>query len=828
MSTHFSLVCFIILNTILHLTRPTASQCLVVYVSIDSIDGTLTATDWEGTYSYAGINTTDGCLAYSSSSGQTLRYYSGSWALSSSTADLLSYEFTPSGPCDPPLGVALPWTHGSVATDTTITTTCSTSSYPTTEPTLEPTPRPTENPVTSAPTAPPSLQPSASPSKTPSANPSSTPSTNPSSNPSATPSAAPSKSPTLQPSMPPTLSPTQPPVLPPTHGSTDGCSRIYLYVIGPSDEVGSTVDGVYYLQSNAYPLSLTWDDSLYPFWKQQYSGTDPDNPGPSYSSVIYWQSGYWHIIDNTGIRIQYQGIGLNVPSATAYTPPHTQLGNGWYDLNDGRTWFVEIKCSELTDVPTSYPTIEPTRVPTTDPTVEPTVQPTQAKPTFYPTLEPIVASTTDAGDDGDEQPAETFLDRFSVFEWLVIASLPLIVLLICGSLYVWRANRIEAAQKEYAWHQPSAVGNQKDEVEMAVSKKKNQRPKKLTFEVGSPSQKRISGLGALGGGPTPVKSYKDVNVEADFSNALKVASSQKSRRSMEEKGLQVKRESYHEIDTVSPMIEDEPNTNDVHHMMTYDEAEVERQDSDFYGDHPIDEIYSYTFVTKPFGMEWKTLKKDKKNLYVSKVTKKSQAELGKIGIGSKLISFNGEMIEGLGAKKIYAKLAITEMPLTITFLKPPKREQDKEGDAYKKTEADPEAVVDDAAAPSGLPQVAPVVPAQIGGTPTPEAPEAEAALLGGDQPMIPPKVPSIDSDYAAGGGAVNPTDEDDPFAEIGDNPVNGFVVSTNDEEEEEEEPPQIKSQPTEAMMQQAQALIPEVFDDEESEEEEERRQSVHA
>ena len=79
-----------------------------------------------------------------------------------------------------------------------------------------------------------------------------------------------------------------------------------------------------------------------------------------------------------------------------------------------------------------------------------------------------------------------------------------------------------------------------------------------------------------------------------------------------------------------------------------------------------------TFITKLFGIEWKTTENDKKNLYVGKVKSKSQAASGNVKAGSKLLSLNGQMVEDVGAKIIYEALAVSEMPLTITFLKPVK------------------------------------------------------------------------------------------------------------------------------------------------------------
>jgi len=71
-------------------------------------------------------------------------------------------------------------------------------------------------------------------------------------------------------------------------------------------------------------------------------------------------------------------------------------------------------------------------------------------------------------------------------------------------------------------------------------------------------------------------------------------------------------------------------------------------------------------------MVWKTRKEDidKKNLYVSKINSGSEAEEGGVVIGSKLLCFNGEMIEDLGAKQIYLRSTQVSLPVTITFLKP--------------------------------------------------------------------------------------------------------------------------------------------------------------
>lgn len=90
---------------------------------------------------------------------------------------------------------------------------------------------------------------------------------------------------------------------------------------------------------------------------------------------------------------------------------------------------------------------------------------------------------------------------------------------------------------------------------------------------------------------------------------------------------------------------------------------------DTFGGYPVGDIYSHTWTT-PFGMKWKTTKTDKQNLYVSKVAPDSQAMEGGVLKGSKLLSFNGQLVENLGSKEIYSRLAQASLPLTITFLKP--------------------------------------------------------------------------------------------------------------------------------------------------------------
>merc|ERR1712129_423980 len=114
------------------------------------------------------------------------------------------------------------------------------------------------------------------------------------------------------------------------------------------------------------------------------------------------------------------------------------------------------------------------------------------------------------------------------------------------------------------------------------------------------------------------------------------------------------------------------------------------------------------------------------------------AGIGGVKLGSKLLSFNGEMIEDLGAKLIYKKLSQEEMPLTITFLKPFDEQKDEEIENEHETPGGPDST-----------PPAPPAPSQIS-IPPQNAPSNELKN-GSDSPIIPPKVGKLD--VANGNGA---------------------------------------------------------------------------
>eukprot|EP01083_Nonionella_stella_P295978 1005645_1 len=735
-----------------------SDQCMVVWVNFESIDPSLDATDWQGTYTSTDTTTTNNCLMYQTSFGASLEYHSGSWSLHSSTNSIITYTTTTSTPCNPPLNTNQ-WTHGINGTsDSEITITCSLTSAPSYEPTIQPSYEPTVQPTTSSPTSQPTIEPTINPSELPTTIPTIYPTKLPTINPTDLPTIEPTFIPTEIPSIYPTATPSFAPVLTPTIAPTETCTKISLYAKYPLelDSIfnGATpVDGIYYQQDTFYP------GTQYPYYKQYKSG-HVIQLGPTNNAIIAYIEGYWTILEmENNINLKYQ---QNNPDPTLHTPPHSTIGNGWTDINmivpPPYLWDILIECMIRTDNPTIFPTYEPTNIPTAIPTIEPTYEPSNAKPTFVPTQEPIVSTYNTINDAGGKN-TDSFLDSLTTIEWLIIALIPLCCCIIIGSLYLWRNKEIKKAIHKEAAHNLSA--NSPSDNEMGIE----MGPKKRNTQLDFGKHKRQS----------------TTEIEANFADALAVVSKHKIQNS------QIN--NYETIDAQSPPITSEianENINDdtnteIPLINNNTNTEIEHTDSEFYGNHPIDEIYSYTFISKPFGMEWKTTKKDKKNLYVSKVQQNSHAATGNVLVGSRLISFNGEMIEDLGAKKIYGKLALSDMPLTITFLKPYKKDEDKEGDNYKQVKDNiPPAV------PVEMPQniIPPAVPAEI---PPPN--------------IVPPVIPNNYIDQPAEISNDNEikqqdTYEQDPFAEIGPPPITPVQNRIS-------------------IMEKAQELIPEVFADDE-------------
>eukprot|EP01083_Nonionella_stella_P003574 10275_1 len=95
--------------------------------------------------------------------------------------------------------------------------------------------------------------------------------------------------------------------------------------------------------------------------------------------------------------------------------------------------------------------------------------------------------------------------------------------------------------------------------------------------------------------------------------------------------------------------------------------------------------YRVPFEKKPFGMTWASRKSDRKNLYVTKIDVDSPAFYKNVITGSKLIAFEDESIEDLGAKEIfwqYKNKYDDTLPLHITFRKP---EEDPSSPAISRT-----------------------------------------------------------------------------------------------------------------------------------------------
>eukprot|EP00484_Ammonia_sp_Unknown_P021754 CAMPEP_0197026104 /NCGR_PEP_ID=MMETSP1384-20130603/6266_1 /TAXON_ID=29189 /ORGANISM="Ammonia sp." /LENGTH=818 /DNA_ID=CAMNT_0042454715 /DNA_START=5 /DNA_END=2461 /DNA_ORIENTATION=+ len=760
-----------LLTIILFLFTQIKSQCLVVYVDITNIDASLDATDWEGTYTYAGTQAS--CPRYTTADGKTLSYDSTAWSIMSTSnpPDLLIYEQTPAqlpAPCDPPLGVDVAWQHGT-APGTTITITCSYSSSPTVEPTAFPSIPPTQNPSKS-----PSETPTDAPSKTPTLSPTtSEPTTSPSDAPSETPTDVPSTEPTVEPTGEPSESPTPQPSASPvpatTREPTMDCRRIEVSMRAPIDVVisytdGVPIDGVYY----QHPLPKL---NGYPWYQQQ---------GDNSYGQIFFSGGHWRLVDTVnGINLE----AMDALDSTEYVPPHSTIPvpRSWSDLNGVDTeyplWSLLIYCGSITDSPTTDPTTEPTLTPTEYPTAEPTTEPTTEAPSSSPTLEPTLDPTWTTT---VEEPVEsTFLEVFEVIEWVLIVVVLVACCLAICILCIWRNRQLEQAKTERQQHNLSVHVSDDDELELVNAQKKRNQAS-LDFAEGGT---KLSVAEEDGMSAKRVSSNYNKNTEKDFANALAVVSSHKSQNSLyANQGINNKEEddddafkqgnkkqSRVQVDVAS-MSSNDDDAQDIAIKYSPDtpmaaaavsgagkKSVVDTQESD-YGGHSMQDIYSCTFLTKPFGMEWKTTKQDKKNLYVSKIQDGSQASIGGVTVGSRLLSFNGEMIENLGAKKIYAKLTNVGMPVTITFLKPPKSEEEQEGDSnapppmmsadeamanakkppLAKLPSSPPAPV------SHSPNVSDIPPAAL--PPTREfTNEYNAGSNSDNEVLIPPKVPPLPS-----------------------------------------------------------------------------------
>ena len=117
---------------------------------------------------------------------------------------------------------------------------------------------------------------------------------------------------------------------------------------------------------------------------------------------------------------------------------------------------------------------------------------------------------------------ETFIDFFSIFEWILLIAVVVICCLVCCTLFCWRRHKIDKAKKEADAHNLSAVVLDEDGLEMASAKK---RP------VGSldfaNSGRQMSDPASTG---TPVGTYK--NNEVDFASALATVGNAKSQNSL--------------------------------------------------------------------------------------------------------------------------------------------------------------------------------------------------------------------------------------------------------------------------------------------------------
>eukprot|EP01083_Nonionella_stella_P085755 237887_1 len=94
-----------------------------------------------------------------------------------------------------------------------------------------------------------------------------------------------------------------------------------------------------------------------------------------------------------------------------------------------------------------------------------------------------------------------------------------------------------------------------------------------------------------------------------------------------------------------------------------------------------DDMYWFVFETKPFGMIFGKMTGDKKNLYVTAIDADSPGANGRVIVGSKVVAFESEYVEDMGAKKIFKTFSgkyAEVLPLKITFRKPEEAPQVEE------------------------------------------------------------------------------------------------------------------------------------------------------
>jgi len=466
------------------------------------------------------------------------------------------------------------------------------------------------------PTTDPSVSPTLEPTILPTHHPTSIPSSLPSPDPTSEPTTAePSSAPTMSPSDIPTGSPSSDPTMEPTLNPSKVPSESPTespVTPAPTDECSrielsvAGLDAVAQRVDGVYYQHALTTTNGYPYWTQ-HTAEYPTTTNSTNHVTIKFADGIWTITDAVG------GVQLEDDSeSAALIPPHDSAGDSWTE-SSGIGYTVTIECGAITDDPTATPTRRPTTDPTISPSRNPTASPTTSEPTEIPSSSPTQLTTL-APKEEELSTIAMVLDTFNVLEWAITGGVVFCCCFWLCVLCLWRRWCINNAERKHEeWERGVERAREQRRLEMTI-----QGPRRLLSETDGPS------LGYHHAGSPR---------SDEFAAALIVVGSNKSPKSL------------------------------------YDTAvsgsDIERA---LNSHHPAEDIYGHTFTAEPLGMEWKTLGAGKKNLYVSKVAPGSQAEAGGVIVGSKLLSFNGQMIENLGAKRIYDLKQQAGLPLTITFL----------------------------------------------------------------------------------------------------------------------------------------------------------------
>eukprot|EP01084_Bolivina_argentea_P023348 43554_1 len=273
--------------------------------------------------------------------------------------------------------------------------------------------------------------------------------------------------------------------------------------------------------------------------------------------------------------------------------------------------------------PTKFPTTTPSKTPTISPTI-PTIYPTynpSITPTKTPTLYPTIQTTIEQqGQQGafENNPVYVWIDESNTNKFIAIVGLSILFLICCLICYIcyiakkccFKNNSSQLTGRYADAKHPQSASTETLNKTTKVTTKQNSVLSASSLSTNNPTNASVIGPNSLASNSKP------------SSIAMTAVNKYKPR-----------------APTVPSLI-------------------VPHRDE-----------YIVKFTSKPFGIAMSPLKKDRYNLYVSKVDVDSQAEQNNVRVGAKLVAINGDSIEGIGSKEIYKRLGASGVPVEIMFRK---------------------------------------------------------------------------------------------------------------------------------------------------------------